>query len=460
MARAGTSQRKMSATREYKREYKLFKTRETLYIKARRTARVAKLVDARDLKSLGLAAVPVRVRPRAPNLSVIALQATFRTYQSALSRWILWAGLWAVGSQATLAQSEPIFEPFLSDREWAISTVDDPTGLAPTPLVQKFQLRSGDCSAKPPYDDCKANTERASLAEPITPQSRSGVNQWLRWQMYIPEDFESTYPAKTRLGEFNDHRGQETPWVLEIGSTGVLWLGRRLDDDEEYFSLVDAELLKGEWIEVVLQVSWSRKAGEFKLWVNGDARVDFKGPTCTRCDMFFSYGLSRVEIDKFRKRYPAKPLPTQTVFFTPVETAATDPGWIPIALPVMEVTPTEEKALPEVPEESAESSAGQEAAPEVEAAEAPSPKSSAPEEGADSPSGESGFSSGYGAAIIILEGEEVETSEKSQPEASSSQEAGDSNANPEPTVESVSETSVSGPSETLEPIVDPNMKDK
>ena len=32
-------------------------------------ARVAKLVDARDLKSLGLAAVPVRVRPRAPALT-------------------------------------------------------------------------------------------------------------------------------------------------------------------------------------------------------------------------------------------------------------------------------------------------------------------------------------------------------------------------------------------------------
>jgi len=210
----------------------------------------------------------------------------------------------------------------------------------------------------------------------------------------------------------------------------------------------------------VLQVRWSRKAGEFKLWVNGDSRVEFRGPTCTRCDMFFSYGLSRVEIDKFRKRYPAKPLPTQTIFFTPVETASTDPGWIPIALPVMEVAPTEEKALPEVPEENAQFSAGPEAAPEVEATETPSPESSAPGKGADSPSGESGDSSNGGAAIIILEGEEVESSEEPQPEASTSQKAEDSNANPEATVESVPETSVSGPSETLQPIVDPNMKDK
>mgnify|MGYP006920138296 CR=1 FL=1 len=33
---------------------------------ARRFARVVKLVDTRDLKSLALTSVPVRVRPRAP----------------------------------------------------------------------------------------------------------------------------------------------------------------------------------------------------------------------------------------------------------------------------------------------------------------------------------------------------------------------------------------------------------
>ena len=75
MAGAVTSQRKISATREYKRGYKLLKTRETLHIKTHRISRVAKLVDARDLKSLGLAAVPVRVRPRAPDLSLATFPA-------------------------------------------------------------------------------------------------------------------------------------------------------------------------------------------------------------------------------------------------------------------------------------------------------------------------------------------------------------------------------------------------
>ncbi len=34
-------------------------------------ARVAKLVDARDLKSLGRNTVPVQLRPRAPSLNII-----------------------------------------------------------------------------------------------------------------------------------------------------------------------------------------------------------------------------------------------------------------------------------------------------------------------------------------------------------------------------------------------------
>ncbi len=41
--------------------------------RAARSARVAKLVDARDLKSLTLAGMPVRVRPRAPTTSIISL---------------------------------------------------------------------------------------------------------------------------------------------------------------------------------------------------------------------------------------------------------------------------------------------------------------------------------------------------------------------------------------------------
>lgn len=44
------------------------------YIKS--FARVVKLVDTRDLKSLALTSVPVRVRPRAPSLSLVLPNST------------------------------------------------------------------------------------------------------------------------------------------------------------------------------------------------------------------------------------------------------------------------------------------------------------------------------------------------------------------------------------------------
>jgi len=305
-------------------------------------------------------------------------------------------------------QADGAFLPFLSDPSWAISTVEDPTGLAPTPRVQKFELRTGDCSARPPYDDCRDGAERAALSEPIPTQSRSGVGQWLRFQVYLPEDFESTYPAKNRLAEFVDHRAQDVPWALEIGSTGVLWLGRRIDGDEEYFSLVEAGALRGEWLDVIVNVQWSTKAGAFNLWINGEQRAAFTGPTCDKCSVFFTYGISRVGVAQFRKRFPAKPLPTQTVYFTPVEVAVSDPGWIVPAAPTEAAHEERADVLEDTAAKPAVSEPESEA-PKEEGTETQSAqdKALATEEGpgSGSASTEPSTAGSESTAIIILEGE-------------------------------------------------------
>ena len=231
---------------------------------------------------------------------------------------------------ASYAQGSGQFARFLSPRDAAITTVDDPTGLAPSSFVQRFELRAEDCATSPPYDDCKEGIERAELAEVPPNSAVPSSAKWYRWQVYFPEEFKSTYPAKNRFGQFIDHRAKEAPWVIEVGSTGVLWLGRRLNGQEEYFSLVDARELRGRWLDIIVEVVWDQKSGRFNLWVDNDKRAGFSGPTCSKCTMFFSYGLARVEIDRFKKRFPSEPLPTQVVYYTPVHYSATDPGWIEI----------------------------------------------------------------------------------------------------------------------------------
>ena len=229
-----------------------------------------------------------------------------------------------------------VFSRFLTAPEWAVSTTEDPTGLASQPFIQRFELRAGQCQTKPPYHDCKSGIERAELAQTPSNSSQTGP-QWYRWQFYIPEEFESSYPAKNRFGQFIDSRTQKAAWVLELGRTGVLWLGRLIASDSEYYSLLTKQQLLGEWQEAIVQATWAKTEGVFNMWINGEQIVRYQGQTCDKCDVFFSYGIARIGVEKFAKRYPEKPLPDQIAFYSPVEISLRDPGWISTPDPVDDV---------------------------------------------------------------------------------------------------------------------------
>lgn len=245
------------------------------------------------------------------------------------------------GSLLNVAMADSgIFSRFLTAPEWAVSTTEDPTGLASQPFIQRFELRAGECQTKPPYNDCKSGIERAELAQTPSNSSQTGP-QWYRWQFYIPEEFESSYPAKNRFGQFIDSRTQKAAWVLELGRTGVLWLGRLIASDSEYYSLLTKQQLLGEWQEAIVQATWAKTEGVFNMWINGEQIVRYQGQTCDKCDIFFSYGIARIGVEKFAKRYPEKSLPDQIVFYSPVEYSLGDPGWIPRSDPVDDIVAKE-----------------------------------------------------------------------------------------------------------------------
>ncbi|MHC8604786.1 heparin lyase I family protein [Arenicellales bacterium IMCC58067] len=240
-----------------------------------------------------------------------------------------------IGSGLNIAVADSgTFSRFLTEPEWAVSTTEDPTGLASQPFVQRFELRTGHCQAKPPYNDCKSGTERAELAQTEDGSSRQDGPHWYRWQFYIPEEFGSSYPAKNRFGQFIDSRTQKAAWVLELGRTGVLWLGRLVAGDSEYLSLLTKQQLLGQWQEVIVQATWSKTNGVLNMWINGEQIVRYQGQTCDKCDVFFSYGIARIGVEKFAKHYPEKPLPDQIVFYSPVEISLGDPGWVSTPDPV------------------------------------------------------------------------------------------------------------------------------
>ena len=237
-------------------------------------------------------------------------------------------------SAANSEQGE--FAPFLTGSDWAVSEVADPTGLAPEPLVERFELRAGDCISKPPYDDCSSGVERAELAQKVASPGPSLQEYWYRWKVFFPEEFVSTYPARNRHGQFIDQATGEPGWVFEIGSTGALWIGSRFDEESRFFSLATERDLLGRWHDVVVEAVWSDYDGRLNVWINDEQRAKYRGPTCTRCRVFLSYGIARVGVDNFKERYPEKSLPTQVVYYLPAEIRSENPGWIVAAPPVPE----------------------------------------------------------------------------------------------------------------------------
>ena len=220
------------------------------------------------------------------------------------------------------------FTRFLTDKEWAVTEVEDPTGLASDPIVQRFELRPGDCLSEPPYNDCENSVERAELAQNINPPSSSSDAYWYRWRVFFPEDFEGSYPARNRHGQFIDKGTGGAAWVFEIGSTGALWFGSRFDDESRFFSLISERELRGQWHEIIVEGLWNNSNGRINVWVNGEQRVRYRGVTCGRCKIFLSYGISRIGVNEFKKRHPDKALPAQVVYYLPAGIQADDPGWI------------------------------------------------------------------------------------------------------------------------------------
>jgi hypothetical protein len=195
-------------------------------------------------------------------------------------------------------------------------------------MVERFELRPGDCTSVPPYDDCSLDAERAERAQTRRPSEAVSGSEWYRWKIFFPEDFVNTYPARTRHGQFVDHGSQDPAWALEIGSTGVLWLGAQLVEESLYFSLIDENELRGKWHEIIVHAVWSSDEGEIEVWVNDKKYVSYQGPTCVRCRVFFSYGVHRSGISVFQKKFPGSTLPVQIVFYTEPESAWVDPHWI------------------------------------------------------------------------------------------------------------------------------------
>ena len=219
----------------------------------------------------------------------------------------------------------------LNSTAWGYTQAEDPSEYGSNGLVERFELRMGDCGKNEHEDDCKSNKERIELIELDRPADPLNGEVWYRWKMYFPEGYRSIYPAKTHHIRFVE-KGDKLIWSFEIGSTGVFWLGNYVSDEHTYYPLIDEDELLSQWHELSVHAKWGSENGFLSVWVNNVKKVSFVGTTCRGCRLRLGYGIIRSGLDQYYKSYPGNDLPTQIIYYLGLERSASGigyPGYIP-----------------------------------------------------------------------------------------------------------------------------------
>ena len=130
------------------------------------------------------------------------------------------------------------FKRSLNNTSHGYAVIEDPTGSAPTKLVERFEVRPGDCSSDSSWSDCKNDRERSELTE-RNKRSTLGTTSWYGWSLYVPEDYVNIFPTKVALGQFHQ-KESHVVWMFQNSSGGY-----HLDDQvyggtRKYYELIDS----------------------------------------------------------------------------------------------------------------------------------------------------------------------------------------------------------------------------
>lgn len=237
-----------------------------------------------------------------------------------------------LGVSSTRAFERGTFGPFqrsLNHTPYGYQLIKDPTGEAPTPLVERFEVRAGDCFHHKSWDDCSSDRERSELAEKRKVVTE-GTMQWYGWSLFIPKDFADIYPTKVSLGQFHQE-GTHPAWMFQL-IKGKYLLEKHVNKSApRYQTLIDEANLRGKWHRLEMQVTWSKaQNGLLRVWIDGRKMVDYAGQTQTASKSYFKYGLYRSFISRYKSANQTDRTPTQTVYFANVRRATNRQGLRPV----------------------------------------------------------------------------------------------------------------------------------
>ena len=223
------------------------------------------------------------------------------------------------------------FEAFtrsLNSTSYGYQVVEDPTGSAPTPMVERFEVQPGDCGATTGWSDCANDRERSELSQNGN-RNPVGSTYWYGWSIFFPENYKNVYPTKVALGQFHQEKSHVV-WMFQNSSGGY-----HLDDQVDgftwmYYKLIDENDLREIWHRIEVHVKWSNKGdGFFKVWVNGEQKVYYSGKTMTATKTYFKYGIYRSFLSRYKNAKGSKEVPEQVVYYANVRRANSREGLVP-----------------------------------------------------------------------------------------------------------------------------------
>lgn len=241
------------------------------------------------------------------------------------------SGLGALAADPTLDRgSFGTFVRSLNTTAYGYQVVEDPTGTAPTPTVERFEVRPGDCGADAGWSDCAHDRERSELSQKDS-RHPAGSTYWYGWSMYVPADYINVFPTKVDLGQFHQDKSHPV-WMFQNGDGGYSLDEQVRGRSGRQFKLIEDQGLRGTWHKIEVQAKWSRDAdGVFKVWVNGVQKADYAGPTMSATATYFKYGVYRSFMSRYRNAKGVKDVPGQTVYYANVRRSDTREGLAPAA---------------------------------------------------------------------------------------------------------------------------------
>jgi len=213
------------------------------------------------------------------------------------------------------------FDRSLNTRSYGYQLVDDPLGEFDDQLVERFEVRPGDCVSTPGWSDCKNDRERSEVKELVNRKS-TGVTAWYGWNFYLHPDWPNVFPTKTALGQFHDKIGPNATWMFLQKRGGLYLDDHSLGYSSRMSLLIPEEELVGKWHRIEMHIKWAEnETGFIEVWANNRLMFEHQGKTMNSDTVYFKYGVYRSFMKRYKNTYDVDSVPTQIAYFGNVSKA-------------------------------------------------------------------------------------------------------------------------------------------